>query len=191
VSRGFRGVVLAGVLGVSAVASIAACGHAGGDAARYPERAPGCAVRRFPENPTIAVDDLGTVRVDCAPTGGSCERQLLDRVCAQGGDVAWGLSDNALSATSLTAHAAHSKRLAPAARERGCAVRVSDDAPPPRSENIGPVTAYCSADDSRDVCIRELEDQACLLGGDFVWQVEGPTPYGDKQRMRGRAAYAP
>jgi hypothetical protein len=147
----------------------------------------GCPVRRFPEQPTIDVDDLGVVRVDCTETGVKCERQLLDAVCARGGDVAWGMSENAVSSTSLTAHAAHSKRVTQGARERGCAVAVAEDAP--RAENIGPVNAYCSADDSRETCLRELEDQVCLLGGDVVWQVEGPSPYGDKQRMRGRAAH--
>jgi hypothetical protein len=174
-----------------AVVFAVGCGHAGGEEARYPSRPPGCAVRRYPEKPTIPVDELGGVRVECASTGSSCERQLLDAVCARGGDVAWGMGENALSSGVLVAQAAHSKRLAQGARERGCAVRTSELAPPAGAENIGPVVAVCSPDDSRDTCLRELEDQACLLGGDYLWQIEGPTPYGDKQRWRGRAAYVP
>jgi hypothetical protein len=62
-----------------------------------------------------------------------------------------------------------------------------------RVENIGPVTALCNEDDSRDVCQRELADQACLLGADILWQVDGPTPEstqnGMRQRMHGRAAH--
>ncbi len=63
-----------------------------------------------------------------------------------------------------------------------------------RTENIGPVAARCADDDSRDVCLRELMDQVCLLGGDVLWQVDGPTPEatssGMGQRMHGRAAHA-
>jgi hypothetical protein len=62
-----------------------------------------------------------------------------------------------------------------------------------RTRNIGSVIAQCADTDSRDTCLRELEDQVCLLGGDVVWQVEGPTPTatstGMAQRMRGRAAH--
>jgi hypothetical protein len=61
------------------------------------------------------------------------------------------------------------------------------------TENIGTVTALCNEDDSREVCTRELADQVCLLGGDVLWQVEGParedTANGTKQNMRGRAAH--
>jgi hypothetical protein len=77
---------------------------------------------------------------------------------------------------------------------RGCTVQVFQDAPPMRTRNIGPVTARCADTDSRDVCLRELEDQVCLLGGDVLWQVDGPTPTatatGMAQRMRGRAAHS-
>jgi len=169
---------------------LVACAGGGVDA-RYPARAPGCAVRSFPEQPTVAVDELGPVKVDCPAAGEACERQLLDAVCARGGDVAWGLADNALSASSLVAHAAHSRRLAEGMRSPGCNVRVlAEGGPPPGSENIGPVTAYCSPDDPKDACVRELADQVCRLGGNMLWQIDGPTVYGDKQRMRGRAAHA-
>ena len=174
---------IAGALLLSAVA----CGGGTQDA-RYPERHAGCAVKTFPGAAEMPVDDLGPVGVDCDP-GGSCERKLLDAVCARGGDVAWGLGDNALNAAHLTAHAAHSKRVGGERHPRGCAVQSFTEAPPMPTENVGEVTAICSPDDSRDTCLRELEDQACLLGGDVVWQVQGPAPFGDKQRMRGQAAH--
>ena len=72
-------------------------------------------------------------------------------------------------------------------------MKVFVDAPPMATENIGVVIALCSPDDSKDMCVRELQDQVCLLGGDVLWQVDGPTPQstqeGYKQRMRGRAAH--
>jgi hypothetical protein len=145
-------------------------------------------VRLFPGEPTMPVDDLGPVAVDCSG-GGSCERQLLDAVCKLGGDVAWGAGDNALTATHLTAHAAHSKRVTQGPREKGCAVQVFADRPPMKTENIGPVTAWCAEDDSREVCLRELQDQVCKLGGDVMWQLDGPSREGNKQRMNGRAAH--
>ncbi len=165
---------------------VAACA---GVAARYPAREPGCPVRTFAGESTIPVDDLGLTSLDCVAGGKSCERQLLDAVCAQGGDVAWGLGENSLGAAHLSAHVAHSRRATQGARERGCAVQVFDDAPSLKTENIGPVRALCDPDDSRETCLRELEDQVCLLGGDVLWQVEGPTQGGDKQRMNGRAAH--
>jgi hypothetical protein len=164
-----------------------ACG--GGDA-RYPTRQAGCAVKRIAGQPTVPVDDLGTVQVDCgSEAGGTCERKLLDEVCARGGDVAWGLGDNALTATTLVAHAAHTRRADTAVREKGCAGQVLDSAPPMQTENIGPVEAFCDVDDSKKVCLRQLEDEVCQLGGDVLWQVEGPTLSGDRQRLRGRAAH--
>jgi hypothetical protein len=61
------------------------------------------------------------------------------------------------------------------------------------SENIGPVTALCSPDDSPERCLRVLQDEACLMGADLLWQIDGPTPEdtqnGPKQRMHGRAAH--
>jgi hypothetical protein len=120
----------------------------------------------------------------------------MDAVCARGGDVAWGMAENPLTATVLVAHAAHTKHAAPASGQRGCAVRVYDNAPLSGTENIGPVTAFCSQDDPRETCLRELEDQVCILGGDTLWQVDGPAPEpdpntgGTRQRMHGRAAHS-
>jgi hypothetical protein len=171
---------------------VVACGGGAPDV-RYPAREDGCPVKSFPGSPTMPVDDLGALRVECRGGAGPCERQLLDAVCERGGDVAWGLGDNALTATVLVGHAAHTKRATQGPREPGCAVRVVTDGAPVHTENIGPVTALCSPDDSEEVCTRALLDQVCLLGGDVIWQVDGPTPEatsnGMKQRMNGRAAH--
>jgi hypothetical protein len=183
------------LLSLACAGPLAACG--GGQAhtvaqPRYPAREEGCPVRGYPAAPGIAVDELGPVRVECT-AGRSCERQLFDAVCARGGDVAWGMADNALNSATLLAHAAHSKRATQGPRERGCAVQVFIDKAPFETENIGPVTSFCADDDSRDTCLRVLEDQVCQLGGDVLWQVDGPTPEatsnGTGQRMHGRAAH--
>jgi hypothetical protein len=176
------------------LSTLVACGGSAPDA-RYPARATGCPVKSIPGAATMPVDDLGTVRVECRAGSATCERQLLDAVCARGGDVAWGLADNALTATVLVGHAAHTRKATQGPRERGCAVQVFTDSPPGAPpENIGPVIALCSEDDSREVCMRELEDQVCLQGGDLLWQVDGPTVIGTengmRQRMRGRAAHS-
>jgi hypothetical protein len=157
--------------------------------ARYPAREPGCPVRTFAAESGIPVEDLGMVTLDCKPDGKSCERQLLDAVCAAGGDVAWGMAESNLGSAHPSAHAAHSLRAAQGPRDRGCAVQVFDDAPPMKTENVGMVRAFCDPADSRETCLRELEDQVCLLGGDVLWQVEGPIQGGDKARMLGRAAH--
>jgi hypothetical protein len=177
----------------AAMATLAACGGSVTDA-RYPPREDGCPVRRYPGPPAIPVDELGAVKVECGSEGGTgCERQLENAVCRRGGDVAWGVADNALDATTRVAHAAHSRRATQGPRERGCALQIDLGAPPPRIENIGAVTALCGEDDSVEVCTRQLADEACLLGADVLWQVEGPTPEptenGMKQRMHGRAAH--
>jgi hypothetical protein len=162
----------------------------GGPGAAYPSRPNGCPLKAVPGDPPVPVDDLGTVTVDCASAGGACQRQLMDAVCQRGGDLLWGLGDNTLTSVHPVGHAAHTKRATQGPHERGCAVQVfTEVAPGIRTENIGTVQAICDANDSQDVCLRELEDQVCLIGGDVLWQVEGPMPSGDKQKMRGRAAH--
>jgi hypothetical protein len=189
-ARTLGGMTIVGAVALAATTQ-AACGGSAPDA-RYPARDDGCAVRSYPGQASIPVDDLGTVRIECAG-GGSCERRLMDLVCRRGGDVVWGMADNALTATTLVGHAAHSKRAAKGTGQRGCPVQVYSGQVPFATENIGPVTALCAEDDAREVCLRELQDQVCLLGGDLVWQVDGPTPEGTqngiKQRMHGRAAH--
>jgi hypothetical protein len=178
---------------VALTVTLAACGGSAVDA-RYPPREDGCPVRRFPGPPGIPVDELGSVQVECAAGGESaCERQLENSVCRRGGDVAWGMADNSLNATTLAAHAAHSRRALQGRREPGCPLQIYAGSLPVHAENVGPVTALCNEDDSVEVCTRELADQACLLGADVLWQVDGPTPEstpnGPKQRMHGRAAH--
>jgi hypothetical protein len=180
------------VVACAGSALVVSCGGSAPDP-RYPAREEGCAVKSFPAAPPVPVDDLGVVTLECGARGG-CERKAFDIVCKRGGDVAWGLADNALTAATLVVHAAHTRRAVEGARQRGCAVRVFTDAPPIPTENVGPVTASCAQDDSREVCLRVLEDEVCLLGGDVVWQLDGPTlvgtPEGYRQRMRGRAAHS-
>jgi hypothetical protein len=180
-------------LALAVALATVACGGSTPDA-RYPAREDGCPVKLYPGQSGIPVDDLGTVQVDCPPDGrGACERALENAVCRRGGDVVWGAGENALNAPTMVGHAAHSKRATQGPRERGCTVQVFPGSPVVPTENIGPVKALCSMDDSRDVCERELEDQACLLGADVLWQVDGPTPEntsnGTKQVMHGRAAH--
>lgn len=169
-----------------------ACGGGAPDV-RYPRRPEGCAVKSYPGAAAVPVDELGNVRVECGGDVAGCERKLLDAVCARGGDVAWGRADDALTATSLTAHAAHTRKATQGPRARGCDVKVFQDSPPWPTENIGPVTALCDPDDKPDACQRELQDQVCTLGGDVLWQMDGPTPVdtqnGPRQRMTGRAAH--
>jgi hypothetical protein len=173
--------------------TVASCASAAPDP-RYPAREAGCPVKSFPGEPSTPVDDLGTVAVDCSRRGGGgCEREALDVVCKRGGDVAWGLADNSLTTTRLVVHAGHTRRALARPGERGCAVSAFRDAPPLATENVGTVTALCPVDDSKESCLRELEDEACMLGANVVWQIDGPTreatSEGDKLRMRGRAAH--
>ncbi len=171
---------------------LAACGGSGPDA-RYPPHEAGCPVKSYPSSPPVPVDELGVVTIECGSARGGCERAAFDAVCARGGDVAWGLADNALTSTTVVVHAAHTRRAMESARGAGCAVQVFTDAPPMPTENIGPVVALCSLDDTREACMRELEDQVCAMGGNVVWQIDGPTAIatsnGDKRRVQGRAAH--
>ncbi|MDP9034801.1 MAG: hypothetical protein M3O50_08330 [Myxococcota bacterium] len=180
----------AAVLGLVFAGSAAAACAASAPDPRYASRREGCAVKSFPGEAELPVDDLGTVTVGCVSGRGTCQRQLLDAVCQRGGDVAWGLADNSLDAATLVAHAAHTRRSLEGPRARGCPVEVFTAAPHKRTENIGPVAASCTENDSKEACLRELEDQVCLLGGDVLWQVEGPSLHGDKQRLSGRAAHS-
>jgi hypothetical protein len=184
----FRSFAASAIALASFAGAIACCGGTATDA-RYPAREVGCPVKSYPSQPPAPVDELGVVAIDCTGNGGTCGRQLLDAVCARGGDVAWGLGENALTTTHLVAHAAHTRRATQGPSERGCPVQVFPEAPTVKTENIGPVVAICDQDDTRDVCLRELEDQTCQMGGDVLWQVEGPSPQGNKQRMTGRAAH--
>jgi hypothetical protein len=56
------------------------------------------------------------------------------------------------------------------------------------TENVGPVSATCTADTSDDDCARALKDEGCKLGADLIWGVTGPEIRDGKKRMSGRAA---
>jgi hypothetical protein len=59
-----------------------------------------------------------------------------------------------------------------------------------RTDNLGPVMASCSPDVSDADCVRQLQDEACKLGGDVVWGVpDKPTQDGGKNLWFGRAAH--
>jgi hypothetical protein len=79
-------------------------------------------------------------------------------------------------------------------QSRGCVVNVFESAPTYPTVNIGTVVAWCAEGDTRAACLHELEDQVCLLGGNVLWQIDGPSPQatsdGMRQRMRGRAAHS-
>jgi hypothetical protein len=189
-SRARGSSVLVGV----AAAVVVACGGGSAPDARYPAHEDGCPVKAYPGPAGIPVDDLGPVTVECPPDGrGKCERLLMDQVCRRGGDVVWGTADNALNASTLTGHAAHSRRATQGPRPVGCPVQVYRTALSMPNENVGPVTALCDPDDSPERCLRVLQDEACKLGGDLLWQIDGPTlentQNGPMQRMHGRAAH--
>ena len=94
-------------------------------------------MKTYPGAPPVAVDELGIVTVECSGTRGACERQALDLVCHRGGDIAWGLAENALTATKLVLHAAHTRRAVAAGGVRGCTVQVFAGAPAVATENVG------------------------------------------------------
>src|SRR5579883_665706 len=169
-------------LGALALASFAAlaCGKGTAPDPRYPARSEGCAVRSYAAEPAMVVDDLGDVEIECngAP---HCGRKLLDEVCKRGGDVVWGLAENPVSSMKMRGHAAHTRTQASSPRGEGCVVQLFADAPPMKTENLGPVTATCSEDTSDDDCTRTLKDQACAMGGDVVWGVTAPKMDGGKK----------
>jgi hypothetical protein len=72
----------------------------------------------------------------------------------------------------------------------GCAVQVFPDAPGTPTDNLGPVSARCSADISDADCLRTLKDQVCRLGGDVVWGVPAqPSKTDAGSHYSGRAAH--
>jgi hypothetical protein len=76
------------------------------------------------------------------------------------------------------------------ARKEGCDVKLFHDAPTMSTDNIGPVMASCSPDVADGDCVRQLQDEACKLGGDVVWGVpDKPTMDGGKNLWFGRAAH--
>jgi hypothetical protein len=164
-------------------ATIGAC-----QGASYAPRSEGCPVKSYVATPDIPVDDLGDVSVDCAGVP-KCARLLMDEVCKKGGDVLWGLGDNAVTSTTMRGHAAHASRTTYAPRGEGCEVKVYGTNPTVPTENIGRVSASCGLDVSDADCLRKLEDQVCTLGGDVVWGVAPPLVEDAKKKLAGRAAH--
>jgi hypothetical protein len=81
-----------------------------GPGGRYSPRDKNCVVKRLPSAPTVPVDNLGVVTVDCwSGNNDGCEQELLDEVCRRGGDVVWGLGDTAPSTSALAVHVARTK----------------------------------------------------------------------------------
>ncbi len=76
-------------------------------------------------------------------------------------------------------------------RAPGCEIKVYGDAPPGHTDNIGPVSAKCSLDISKEDCMRTLKDQACKVGADTLWGVNEQGEQKDgKMYFYGRAAKA-
>jgi hypothetical protein len=76
------------------------------------------------------------------------------------------------------------------ARPEGCDVKIFHDSPSMPTDNIGPVMANCSLDVSDADCVRQLQDEACKLGGDVMWGVpDKPTRDEGKNLWFGRAAH--
>ncbi len=173
---------------LASLVAFAACGGSKAKDPRYPARNDGCAVKSYAGEPSIAVDDLGMVEVNCEGAA-KCGRKLLDEVCRAGGDVVYGLGENPVSSLKMTGHAAHSANKGFAPRAKGCDVKVYADAPTTPTENIGPVSATCAQEVSDADCSRALQDQACELGGDVVWGVAAPVAAGTKKVVSGRAAH--
>jgi glycyl-tRNA synthetase alpha chain len=76
-------------------------------------------------------------------------------------------------------------------RSDGCDVQVFQNAPPMKTENIGPVRARCDESlVSKDDCMRTLKDEVCKLGGDAVWGVS-PEPEHEEGKIsfHGRAVH--
>ncbi len=170
-----------------ALVLVAQCGKGTAVDPRYPARPDGCGVHSFAAEPTMPVDDLGDVVVACDGSP-RCGRKLADAVCERGGDVVWGIAENAAASTTMKAHAAHTRVADHPSMPAGCDVRVFANAPPMALDNIGTVTATCEEGDSDDVCMRQLQDEVCKLGGDVVWGVDKPAHVGNKRRLAGRGA---
>ena len=69
-----------------------------------------------------------------------------------------------------------------------CAVEVFASAPPPPTENLGPVSARCDPSFTDDECLQTLKEQVCKMGGDTVWGVDEPALREGKKHLSARAA---
>src|SRR5262249_8036486 len=78
-------------------------------------------------------------------------------------------------------------------RAAGCEVRIFNGkiTGPMKYDDLGRVDAICGNDISEKDCIRELQDQACKLGGDMLYDVptEPTRPSPDKVLYRAHVAH--
>lgn len=69
-------------------------------------------------------------------------------------------------------------------------MQTFQNAPGVMTDNIGPVTATCSADVKDEDCMRTLKDQACKLGADVLWGLSDiPSNAAGKKQLAARAAH--
>jgi hypothetical protein len=79
-------------------------------------------------------------------------------------------------------------------RDAGCQMQVFIGKIPqglPKYDDLGRVDAICGSDISQKDCLRELQDQACKLGGDLLYDVpdQPARPSPDKVRYEARVAH--
>jgi hypothetical protein len=78
-------------------------------------------------------------------------------------------------------------------RAAGCEVQIFNAKIPGsiKYDDLGRVDAICGNDISEKDCLRELQDQACKLGGDLLYDVptEPARPSPDKVKYNARAAH--
>ncbi len=103
---------------VVTIVALVACGGPEKEG-RYPKRPEGCDVKVFPESPTMATDNIGTVNAICGDdiSNDACLQTLKDEVCKLGGDVVWGVADVpsvAFGKKKLAGRAAHTRTAGPA-----------------------------------------------------------------------------
>lgn len=107
------------VLPISLAVAVLACGSTPKDPGRYPPRPEGCDVTVYPDAPTVATDNIGSVQARCGDdiSDADCLRTLKDQACKLGADVVWGVPEKPsleLGKKKLSGRAAHTKVAAPA-----------------------------------------------------------------------------
>jgi ribosomal protein S18 acetylase RimI-like enzyme len=81
----------------AALAMTASCSGGPGREARYPRRAPGCALAIYHQLPAGAWDDIGLAEVDCYIDEGeiTCLSRLRTAACKMGGDIIYNVPKKA------------------------------------------------------------------------------------------------
>ena len=96
---------------------------------------------------------------------------------------------------STTASSGRTRTAAPTPppRPNGCPIEIVREGVPSRPTHlVGHVVARCTGDAAQDEtrCTRNLQDQACRLGGEVIWDVRSaPMADGEGREMRAEAAY--